>query len=155
MKKSIKLVSLVTLVLIILTLCFRPHRISGDCMESAIVDGKLYFVNKLSPYLRNPKVGDIVVFNHEGKDWISRIIATGKDRVQIKEGSVLVNDVVKEDSNVKRNWSNWNFGTYAIDESLKVPKEHVFVLSDNLDSKHDDSRVFGPVHNSRIVGYVW
>lgn len=155
MSKSFKLIGLAILALAVLGFCFRPHRISGDCMEPAIVDGKQYFVNKLSPYLRNPKAGDIVVFSHEGKDWISRIIATGKDRVEVKEGSVLVNDAVKESSNVKRNWSNWSFGTYAIDEPFKVPQKHVYVLSDNLDSKHDDSRVFGPIHNSLIVGYVW
>lgn len=157
MKKNKKLIVLIVLIFTALTMnvLAKPYRISGDCMEPAILDGKLYFVNKLSPYLRALSVGDIVVFTYQGKDWVSRVIALGKDEVHLREGSILVNNSTTDSSKIKRNWSNWSYGTYAINKPCKIPSNHIFVLSDNLDSNHDDSRVFGPIHSSKILGFVW
>ena len=132
-----------------------PYRISGDCMEPAITDGKLYFLNKMSPYLHSYQIDDIIVFKHEGKDWISRIVALENNTIQITEGSVIVNGAPLEDKGIHRNWSGWKRGAYAIDQPLQVPVDHVFVLSDNLSAEHDDSRVFGPIANSAILGLIW
>lgn len=132
-----------------------PYRLSGDCMEPAIRDGKLYFLNKISPYLRQYKIGDIIAFRHEGKDWISRIVAVENNTIQITEGHVIVNGVALDERGIHRNWSGWKQGVHAIDQPLQVPAGHVFVLSDNLSAKHDDSRVFGPISNSSILGVIW
>jgi len=132
-----------------------PYRLSGDCMEPTIRDGKLYFLNRLSPYLRPYQIGDIIIFKHEGKDWISRIIALENCTIQITEGHVIVNGVALDDKEIHRNWSGWKRGSYAIDKSFQVPADHVFVLSDNLSAEHDDSRVFGPISNSSILGLIW
>ncbi len=132
-----------------------PFRISGDCMEPAISDGKIYFCNKLSAYLRHYKIGDIVAFKHENKVWISRIVALEDDTIQITEKQLIVNNHLVNEPKILRNWENWNYGTYAIQQPLIVPKNHVFVLSDNLCCQHDDSRVFGCIHQSSLVGLIW
>ena len=133
----------------------RPFPLSGDCMEPAVKDGQLCFLNQTTPYLKHYQINDIIVFSHEGKDWISRIVALEGNTIKITEGSIIVNDVALNDAGISRNWSGWNFGTNAIDQSLQVPINHVFVLSDNLSAQHDDSRVFGPIPNSSILGSVW
>jgi signal peptidase I len=148
---------LLSLILVVLLWRFitQPYRLSGDCMEPALMDKQLCFLNRILPYLRQYQIGDMLVFKHEGKVWVSRVVALEADTVQIADGSIIVNGVVLPDSGISRNWSGWNHGTYAIDKPFHVPTDHVFVLSDNLSAQHDDSRVFGPVSNSSILGIVW
>ena len=124
-------------------------------MEPAIKDGSHVFVNHISPYLRQYQIGDIIAFKHEGKEWVSRIVALGTDTVQITESKVTVNGVTQQSDKIFKNRSNWNYGTHAVDKSFQVPLGHVFVLSDNLSAQHDDSRVFGPISENSIVGLVW
>lgn len=132
-----------------------PYRISGDCMEPAINDGKLYFLNRALPYVRKYKINDIILFKHEGKVWISRIVALENSTIEITESNIIVNGVPLTDAGITRNWLNWNFGTYAINEKFKVPQDHVYVLSDNLSAHHDDSRIFGAISKKAILGIIW
>ena len=134
---------------------FEPYRISGDCMEPTIKNAQLTFLNRISSYLRHYQIGDIIVFNHEGKEWISRIVALANNSIQITEGRVIVNGAALDDKKLHRNWSGWKRGIYAFDNPLQVPAGHVFVLFDNLSAEHDDSRVFGPISNSSILGLIW
>jgi len=156
MKSRYKIIILIIFALTVVTWTFaHPYNVPGDCMEPAIKDGSHVFVNHISPYLRQYQIGDIIAFKHEGKEWVSRIVALETDTIQITEGKVTVNGVVRQDDAIVRCWSNWKYGTYAIDKSFKVPLAHVFVLSDNLSAQHDDSRVFGPVSKHSIVGLIW
>ncbi len=152
MKKIV--IFVISVVVVTIVGFVKPFRISGDCMEPAIKDGHLYFVDRFSPHLRKYQKEDIVTFEHEGKMWISRILALGGDTIQITEGSITVNGVALEDS-VRRNWNGWNYGMFAIDTTFQVPKDRAFVLSDNLSSQHDDSRVFGPISMNLVSGLVW
>ena len=156
MKKHYKVIALVVPLLTIVTWAIaHPYNVPGDCMEPAIKDGSHVFVNHISPYLRQYQIGDIIAFKHEGKEWVSRIVALETDTVQITESKVTVNGTAQQSDKVFRNWSDWKYGTYAVDKSFQVPLGHVFVLSDNLSAKHDDSRVFGPISENSIVGLVW
>lgn len=156
MKSRYLAIILVSVLLLIVVRAFaEPYRISGDCMEPAIKDGKLYFLNHVSPYLRKYQMGDIVVFKYDEKVWISRIVARETDTIQISEGAVVVNGTPLQESGIHRSWPNWRHGTHAIDNPLQVPAGHVYVLSDNLSAQHDDSRVFGPVPIQSITGLIW
>lgn len=131
-----------------------PFGVSGDCMEPAIKDSQFYFVNRIAPYLRNYQRNDIVLLNYENKIWIARIIGLENETIQIIEGGIIINGTPLQES-IQRNWSGWNYGTYGLHEAFKIPKGHVYVLSDNLSAHHDDSRVFGPIPQKSIVGLVW
>lgn len=131
-----------------------PWHVSGDCMEPAIKDGKTYFLNRMLPYLRQYKANDIIVFKYENKIWISRIVGLENDTIQITDGKIIINNATLNDS-IERNWADWNYGAYAINEPFKIPSNHVYVLSDNLTAHHDDSRVFGPIPKETILGIVW
>jgi len=131
-----------------------PYPVAGDCMEPAVKDGSYAFVNRMLPYFRAYKIGDIAVFDHEQKAWIARIVALENDVIQISDGTILVNGIVLQDS-VKRNWKDWKYGSYGIEQPLTVPIGHVYVLSDDLSAHHDDSRVFGPISEKYIEGLVW
>lgn len=80
MKNPYKMIILVVSVLTIVTWAFaHPYNVPGDCMEPAIKDGSHVFVNHISPYLRQFQMGDIIAFKHEGKEWVSRIVALETD----------------------------------------------------------------------------
>ena len=149
-----KFLFIIVTLLIIAWMFAWPYPICGDCMEPAVKDGSYAFVNRIAPYLREYKIGDIVVFRHEKKSWIARIVGLENDTIQITDGTILVNGASVCDS-VQRNWSNWKYGTYGIDEPLRVPSGYVYVVSDDLSAHHDDSRVFGPIPNKSIEGLVW
>jgi signal peptidase I len=148
-------IAFITLMVIMFLGLARPHRVSGNCMEPAVKDGQICFLNYIAPYLRKYKIGDIILFRHEEKTWISRIVALENDTIQITEENVAVNGVALQNPKINRSWANWKYGTYAIDEPFKVPSGSVFVLSDNLAAQHDDSRVFGPVAREAILGLIW
>lgn len=156
MKNIYKVITLIVMLLVVVFFVFaEPYRLSGDCMEPAIKDGRYYFLNKVTPHFRSYKIDDIILFKHEEKVWISRIVALENNIVQIIEGSVIVNNVALDNKEIHRNWSGWQYGTFALDKPIQVPTDHVFVLSDNLSAKHDDSRVFGPIPRSSILGLIW
>lgn len=154
-KNKYKIIIFTVITLIIAIRAFaQPYRLSGDCMEPAVKDGGLYFLNQISPFLRQYRIGDIVLFKHEEKIWISRIVALEVDTIQIIEGNLIVNGDVLQD-NIYRNWAGWKYGVFAIATALQVPTNSVFVLSDNLSAQHDDSRIFGPISKESILGRVW
>ena len=132
-----------------------PYHLSGDCMEPAFKDGQRYFLNQIAPYTRQYQLDDVILFKHEGKVWISRVVALETNTIQITDGSVVVNGVARSDGLVHRSWDNWRYGNYAIDNPLQIPAGHVYVLSDNLSAHHDDSRVFGPIATESILGTIW
>ena len=155
-KKKYTIIILSAIGLLFLARTFAaPYRIFGDCMEPAFMDGQRYFVNRVSPCLRQYQIDDVVIFKHEDKIWISRIVALGGETISLTDGSIVVNGVTHQDGKVQRNWSNWRFGSYGIEAPLQIPQGNFFVLSDNLTAHHDDSRVFGPITRESIIGLVW
>ena len=127
----------------------------GNCLEPAIKDGHIYFLNNLASYISNYQINDIVLFKHDKKTWISRILALSNDTIKITDGNIIVNGKALQDGSIERNWTDWKYGSYAIDNQLLIPTDHVFVLSDNLSAHHDDSRVFGPIAKNSILGLIW
>lgn len=151
-----KIVLLTIITALILFWAFaQPYQISGDCMEPAIKDGHLYFLNRVAPYIRQYQIGDVIIFKHEEKSWISRIVALENNKVQIVEGNIIVNGAPLKQTGIQRSWSGWKYGVYAVERPLQVPPNSVFVLSDNLSAQHDDSRVFGPISKDSIIGLIW
>ena len=131
----------------------KPMRVRGDCMEPAIRDGQWIFVNRSAYWRYTPAAGHIVLFQHEDKIWVSRVVAVGHDRIELTGDGIVVNGRLVADDSIVRDWREWNqHGKYAVTQPLDIPEGHVFVLSDKLAAQHDDSRVFGPIAIDRIMG---
>lgn len=131
-----------------------PTYITGDFMEPAVKNGSYRFSNYLYYKFNAYKPGDIIVFSYEDKMCFSRVVALENQEIKISENVIFVNGEVRHDS-VRRDCNNWKLGTYGIDDVFKIPKGHLYVLSDNLSSQHDDSRVFGPISYTNIYGKLW
>jgi signal peptidase I len=154
--KALFIVILIGIVIRVFVLL--PHRVNGPDMQGALCDGDFLLANQLSYRSENPKVGDIVIFEHPikvGTEKVGRIVAREGQTVEIK-GKVVyidgnpVNDAAYATHSDYRilpsDYSSRDFYGPA-----KVPTGSVFILVDNRD-KGEDSRQFGPVSYSNIHG---
>ncbi|MDY2983976.1 MAG: signal peptidase I [Synergistes jonesii] len=95
----------------------------------------------------DPKRGDIIVFKYPidpRRDFVKRIIGLPGDRIEMKNGSVYVNDNELFEPYVK------NTDTYNM-AALTVPDKNYFCLGDNRPNSQD-GRFWGFVPASFIKG---
>ena len=108
-------------------------------------------VNKLSYDLHDVHRGDIVVFKSpEGaasgtKDLIKRVIALPNETVEGRDGTVWVNGKVLEEDYLPDGITTVPFPPTIL------PDGHYWMMGDNR-SNSKDSRSFGPIRKSSIVG---
>ncbi len=99
-----------------------------------------------------PHRGDIVVFNPpttSDKPYIKRVMATAGDHVAIHDGSVWVNGKQVVEPYIAK-----GITTCQSVCEWDVPAGDIFVLGDNR-TNSSDSRVFGVVKVSSVIGKAW
>jgi signal peptidase I len=157
--------TLVLTVLIFLgiqTFVAQPYQVEQESMENTLLPGQYVLVDKLTPRWSQYERGDIVVFHapegfQPAKDvpFIKRVIGLPGDTVELRAGAVYVNDVELDESYVFDDAEN--VGTEPGPEgaaSWLVPTGMLFVLGDHRPAS-EDSRVFGPIEISSVLGRAW
>ena len=132
-------------------------------MERTLEPDQYVLVDKLTPRFDAYKRGDIVVFNPppnwvqaQGQPYIKRVIGVGGDTVELKDGKVLVNGtalleqdyVFQEDGDSQPTDQLIGVGKWVI------PTGQLFLMGDHR-SNSADSREFGPVDISAVIGRAW
>lgn len=161
--------------LLIKTFLFQAFWIPSSSMEETLQVHDRVLVSKLSYRFREPKYKDVVVFvsptaaqvpqvdrgvirnffyglaeglglRSSENDFIKRVIATEGQTIEMKQGFVFVDGQQLDESYVHDQPA-------ALQEfaPLQIPEGHVFVMGDNRQNSQD-SRVFGPIKRSSIVG---
>lgn len=137
--------------------------ISGPSMETTLFGNNRVLVNKLSYRLHDIHRGDVVVFDRvttsdgtvSHDDLIKRVIALPGDTIEIKNCIVIVNSkpTVEPylDKDVLDITEPVNRCRVANMPVQTVPGRKIFVMGDNR-SESFDSRSFGPISKSLIVG---
>jgi signal peptidase I len=159
----------VILALVIRTFVVQAFKIPSGSMIPTFQVGDRIFVNKFIygarvpflnmnlPSLRQPKRGDIVVFiapDAPQKDFVKRLIAVGGEKVEIRDGMILVNGKRIENPPSIRSVYYYNSGNYSREgQIIDVPKDSYFVLGDNSASSRD-SRFWGFVPKKNLLGKV-
>lgn len=132
----------------------RPTLMEGDAIlvNKFIYGAKIPLVGWQLPALRQPKRGDVVVFifpKDPKKDFIKRLIATEGETVEIKNGTIYVNDQPLTDKIFNQTYY-YNREYYG-NNKIVVPKDSYFVLGDNSASSQD-SRYWGFVPKKNMLG---
>ena len=107
--------------------------VDGPSMRPTLQSQERLIVNKFVYKIREPKKGEILVFQYPRdprRDFIKRVIATAGDTVEIKDGRVFVNDqLLNEDYILEKTKSEYPKST--------VPKGTIFVMGDNRNNSED------------------
>jgi len=134
----------------------RPTLLEGDLIlvNKFIYGAKVPFTDKRLPVFKDFKRGDVIVFIYPEdtkKDFIKRLVGLPGDEIEIKNGSIYVNDKALLDS-VFNNRYYYNRGDFGVEGTkITVPKDSYFVLGDNSASSKD-SRYWGFVPKDNILG---
>jgi len=162
----------VILALIIRTFIVQAFKIPSGSMEDTLAIGdhilvskfiygtKIPFLDKRLFKIRDPKRGDVIVFEYPedpSKDFIKRVIGVPGDVVQVVSKTVMVNakpyvnphevhkekDVIPAAQNPRDNT-----------KQIVVPPDSYFVMGDNRDRSYD-SRFWGFVKMDKIKGLAF
>lgn len=146
------LAAAVVLALLMRTFLIAAFSIPSESMEPVLEIGDRLLVSKLSYRIGEPDPGDIVVFRtpssmqpSQTAELIKRVVAVGGQMVGAENGQLFVDGAPVTEDYLPPDTYTRDFGP------LLVPAGYVFVMGDNRRSSLD-SRVFGPVPESEIVG---
>ena len=138
--------------LLIKTFLLQAFYIPSASMDPTLKIHDRVLVNKLSYHFHEVHRGDIVVFKRPPgehdvniKDLIKRVVALPGETVEGRDGHVLIDGRILHEPYVPPNTTTDNFGP------TKIAKNHYWVMGDNR-TNSKDSRVFGPIARSLIVG---
>lgn len=136
----------------------QPFQVQQFSMERTFLSGDYVLVDRLSRVWHPYEQGEVIVFQpppswaDAGKPFIKRVIGVAGDTVELRDGAVLVNGVVLDEPYLYRNASGDVEPTDATDlTTWLVPAGQLFVMGDHR-RRSADSRVFGPIEVSSVVG---
>ncbi len=138
----------------------QPYQIEQVSMEPTVEPGQYVLVDKLSPNWSDYKRGDVIVFNPpagfselDGQNipFIKRVIGVAGDLVEVHDNAVYVNGVKLDEPYV---FDRQPTTPLSVESTWRVPKGDLFVLGDHREQSQD-SRVFGPIPKSTVIGRAW
>lgn len=136
------------LAVLIRTFLAEPTSVSGRSMIQTLQPGDKVMINKIAYKLGEPERGDIVVFEtKEGKDLIKRIIGLPGDKIQAKDGKVLLNGKPLTESYLEKGVVTEDF------PETEVPSGKYFVMGDNRPESADSrNSLIGLVDENELIG---
>lgn len=123
---------------------FRMVRVHGHSMDPTFHNGQWLLVRRLNWPSPPLKVGDVVVFHKDGELLVKRVAALGGELIPAEQQLPLIR-------RSPRHPGRWLQPVAATAE--RVPEGQLYVLGDNPPVS-DDSRSFGPVPVSTLIGRV-
>jgi signal peptidase I len=143
------------------------YSIPSGSMEPTLQVGDRIVVDKLAYHLHGVGRSDIIVFttppleNCAGppvSDLVKRVIGLPNETISLSEGNVYINgrflaEPWLQASVRHETYAGPSSAPYSLHHSFKIPSGDVFVMGDNR-TESCDSRYWGPVRESTIVGKV-
>lgn len=138
-----------------------PFQMAGKSMTPSLQPEQKFIVNKLIYQSQLPQRGDIIVF-HAPKtacpantkcDFIKRIIGLPGETVSIKDNHMYINNQVLDEPYLAKDTETLP-GAVTQNTDLTLSATEYFVVGDNRPFS-SDSRVWGPIQKSDIVGKLW
>lgn len=135
----------------------QPFYVKGASMEPNFYDHEYLIIDELSYRLHEPQRGDVVVFrypNDPRQFFIKRIIGLPGERVKVESGRITIFDAAHPDGYLLDEQAYLGAAMTAGIKDVQVGSDEYFLLGDNRGASLD-SRVFGPVPGTLVVGRVW
>jgi signal peptidase I len=159
------LVLTVIIFLGIQTFVAQPYKVQQISMENTLLPEQYVLVDKLTPRWAPYGRGDIVVFDPPetwqdgsgGVPFIKRVIGLPNDTVEIRNGFVYVNDVKLDEPYLYPNDGTEAEPTEPVPGGASkwvVPDGNLLVMGDHRQDSAD-SRTFGPIEISHVIGRAW
>jgi len=141
----------VVLAIFVILFIYQPVKVEGTSMMPTLDDQERIFINKFVYrfHFTNIDRGDTVVFWFPGdpsKSYIKRVIGMPGDRVEVDQGTVIVNGQALVEGYVPAEFRDQSSMT-----ARSVPEDEYFVLGDHRSSSND-SRAWGMVPRRFIYG---
>lgn len=136
----------------------QPFFVRGASMEPNFTDGEYLVIDELSYRLREPRRGDVVVFQYPGNKsqfFIKRLVGLPGETVEVGQGQVLIKNKIHPQG-VLLDETQYLPGDVRTGGSVSITlqDDEFFVLGDNRPSS-SDSRSWGVLEREAIVGRAW
>jgi signal peptidase I len=132
----------------------QPFYVKGASMEPNFYDHEYLIIDEISYRFTEPRRGEVIVFRYPLEPrqfFIKRIIGLPGETVEIKNGKVYIENGQGEKILLEEPYISV---PTPGETKVKLDNDEYFVLGDNRLSSLD-SRHFGPVPRSFIIGRVW
>jgi signal peptidase I len=145
--------------LVVYLFFMQPHQVNGQSMMPNFESGEYVLTDKVSFKIRNPARGEVVVFHAPpsancpkgtGCDFIKRILAVPGETVEIRNNQVIVNGQALNEAYIPADFET-QAGAFTANRVVTMGSDEYFTVGDNR-SYSSDSRAWGPVSKSQIVG---
>ncbi len=146
-----------SLFIVIYLFVMQPNQVKGASMDPTFASGDYIFTSKVTYKFRNYHRGDVIVFKspkNQDIEYIKRIIGLPGDKIMIKDSEVYVNGIKLTENYIADKTNVWEQGYSKNGEETVVPEDELFVMGDNR-PRSSDSREFGPIPFSSVVGQVF
>jgi len=134
----------------------QPFYVKGASMEPNYYDHEYLIIDEISYRFNEPQRGEIVVFRYPldtSQYFIKRIVGLPGETVEVSGGIVTIYNTENPSGIVLDEEYLGNEQTFG-KKRVALNSDEYFVLGDNRDESLD-SRRFGPIRDSDIVGRVW
>lgn len=146
---------------------FQPFFVQGASMEPNFEDGQYLIINEFGyketdlkffkvDSFKEIKRGEVIVFRYPlnpSQFFIKRVIGLPGERIKVEKGDVFIyNEIHPEGLKLEEDYLPKDLITKG-DNDYQIKNDEYFVMGDNR-GHSSDSRVWGPIKNSNIVGRV-
>ena len=139
---------LIALFWVLFGVCFGIHRISGPAMSKRLEDGDLVLYSRMANEYQG---GDVVIYDHDGKTYVSAILSKANDLIEIDSyGRLHLNGAQVSDDIV---FTPEQKDLAGATSTFRVPANSYYVLNEDLNSM-EDSRSFGAISSTSIKGKI-
>ena len=148
LREIVETALLTAIIFLIVNVTTSRFKIDGTSMEPNLHPDEYVIIDKVTYVFGTPQRGDVVVFaaENEPKDLIKRVIGLPGETIEVSGGMVYINGRPLDEPYIAPSNSTYPARTLSTDE--------YFVMGDNRGLSRD-SRQFGPIHPSNIVGRAW
>ncbi len=130
----------------------QPYVVSGSSMDPTFKDGDYLIVDQLSKRFEEPERGSVLIIRYPkdpSKFFIKRLIAFPNEKVEIKNGKVIVSNADNPDGIILED----SYVVYQKNENFlaELKDDEYFVMGDNR-AGSSDSRIWGSLPKENIIG---